>query len=261
MIIRDLWEYPDHIIGRQVLVYSQTDSTNNRALAHAGSGSQGLAFLADEQTAGRGTQGRRWAASPGQSVLLTVLLAPPEALRRAEILTAWAAVAVVDCVRSLVSESRQLRIKWPNDVLLNHSKIAGILIESAGMEFVAGIGLNVRQSAEDWHQQGINATSLNMAGVAIETEAVARRLLECLDTWYVRLLAGEVAALEQRWVADLDLIGRRVRVTTPQGESEAVVRRLTFREVEFHPGGTWSPAQVRLDLLESGQPPLAGPRG
>ncbi|MGL4555443.1 MAG: biotin--[acetyl-CoA-carboxylase] ligase [Gemmataceae bacterium] len=242
-MIRDLWEFPGRSVGRQVVVYSATDSTNSRAAEHAGQ--PGLAFLADEQTAGRGQHGRTWAARPGASVLLSVLLAPPPAVARPAVLTAWAAVSVCETVRRLTGATT--RIKWPNDVLLNDRKVAGILIEQIrGGEVVAGIGLNVRQTRAEFDAAGLPfATSLHAAGV--ETEAVARLLLEVLDEEYRRVLAGDVVELERRFNGFLCLIGREVELEHPDGVSRGRLLGLGFDGVVLDTGGgLWvAPEAVR----------------
>jgi BirA family biotin operon repressor/biotin-[acetyl-CoA-carboxylase] ligase len=209
-MIRDIWEFPDRTVGRRVVVYAMTDSTNSRAAEHAGQ--PGLAFLADEQTAGRGQHGRTWTARPRSSVLLSLLLAPPAALARPAILTAWAAVSVCETVRRLTGV--QTRIKWPNDVLLKRRKVAGILIEQCRPgEVVAGIGLNVRQSREEFDAAGLLfATSLLAAGVEKDTEEVARLLLGVLEEEYARLLGGDLVTLEACWKWHLALLGKPVEV-------------------------------------------------
>src|SRR5206468_7692987 len=89
--------------------------------------------LAREQTAGRGQHGRAWQAPAGSSVLLSVLLCPPPALRRPALLTAWAAVSVCETILQLTG--LQAKIKWPNDVLIRGRKVCGILIESKAQPF------------------------------------------------------------------------------------------------------------------------------
>ena len=244
-MIRAIWDFPERQIGRQVVVYRETDSTNSRAMEHAGR--DGLAFLADEQTAGRGTQGRRWTAAPGASVLLSVLLHPPESLRLAVILTAWAAVSVRDALSHWGVRSR---IKWPNDVLVGGRKIAGILTETRGEAVVVGMGLNVRQTASDWAEAGLStATSLAVAGVDTPTEAVAQVLLGCLDDRY-RALQSNGDEVEAAWQEGLRLQGRRVRIRHRGGETEGRVRELTWRKVCLEEGGVWRPEEIRLELAE-----------
>ena len=118
---REEWSLDTRRLGRRVLVFDQLDSTNNRAAELAvDPANDGIAILADEQTAGRGQYGRTWLAAAGESVLLSVLLAPPTALCRPAVLTAWAAVAVCSTIRAMIGAPT--RIKWPNDVLMHDRK-------------------------------------------------------------------------------------------------------------------------------------------
>src|SRR5262245_24669040 len=108
---------PSSRLGARLWHFPQLDSTNELALNLAGQPEHdGLAILADEQSAGRGQYGRTWTAPPGSSVLLSLLLFPPESLRRPSVLTAWAGVAV--CETILEVAGLQAKIKWPNDVLV-----------------------------------------------------------------------------------------------------------------------------------------------
>src|SRR5688500_17297622 len=115
-------------IGRFIRVFDSLDSTNAHCLQLAGDPDlDGLVVLARHQTAGRGQYGRAWLAPPESSVLLSLLLFPPEELRRPALLTAFAAVSVAELVLRLSGE--EARIKWPNDVFLRDKKICGVLIE------------------------------------------------------------------------------------------------------------------------------------
>ncbi len=126
---REEWSLATRRLGRRVLVFDRLDSTNTLAASLANDpANAGLAILADEQTAGRGQHGRTWLAAPAQSVLLSLVIAPPPELCRPAVLTAWAAVAVCAVIQQTIAQPP--RIKWPNDVLLNERKVCGILIES-----------------------------------------------------------------------------------------------------------------------------------
>jgi BirA family biotin operon repressor/biotin-[acetyl-CoA-carboxylase] ligase len=214
--LRDTWRLNNRRVGREVLVYFQLDSTNNRA---AQAGIDGLAVLADEQTAGRGQHGRSWQALPRSSVLLSVLLYPPEALARPVILTAWAAVSVCRAVQRLTGCLP--RIKWPNDVLLAEKKVCGILIEQSSQgsrpATVAGIGLNVQQSAGDFARADLPlATSLcQHCPHPLDTDEVARQLLGQLDEEYDRLCQGARTTLEASWLQYLGLVGKDVVAECP----------------------------------------------
>ncbi len=213
--LRDTWQLDTRRLGRRVLVYHCLDSSNSRAAELAGQpDSDGLAVLADEQSAGRGQHGRSWQAPPRSSVLLSLLLYPGEALARPAVLTAWAAVSVCETVRRLTGT--QPRIKWPNDVLLRKKKVCGILIEQsqigARLAAVVGIGLNVQQSAEDFARAGLPlATSLRQhCDQPLDTDDVARLLLAQLDEEYERLQGGDRATLQACWLWHLGLLGKQV---------------------------------------------------
>jgi BirA family biotin operon repressor/biotin-[acetyl-CoA-carboxylase] ligase len=222
----EVWTLDTRCLGRRTLAFAQIDSTNNYAASLADDpANDGVAVLADEQTAGRGQHGRTWTAAPRASVLLSLLLFPPPPLRRPAILTAWAAVAVCETVRRVVGV--QAKIKWPNDVLLKGRKVCGILIEQAAgsgdprrARVVAGIGLNVQQTAADFAAADLPfATSLRQhTSVALDTHAVARTLLGVLDEEYARLCDGDLAALEACWKWHIGLLGKDVRAECLDGE-------------------------------------------
>jgi BirA family biotin operon repressor/biotin-[acetyl-CoA-carboxylase] ligase len=234
---REIWHLPTQHLGRTVLVYSQLTSTNTHAADLAASQGRvvdGWVILADVQTAGRGQHGRRWLASAGASVLMSVVLYPPAHLNRPAILTAWAGVSVTELVWQVCHRHAQL--KWPNDVLLAGKKVCGILIEQQRQATIVGIGVNVQQSAADFAAVQLpEAGSLRMCcadAPVPPTVAVARSLIEILDQQYA-LLCGQpqagLADLEQRWSARLGLLGRRVRLELTDGSRHTGwVQRLTL---------------------------------
>jgi BirA family biotin operon repressor/biotin-[acetyl-CoA-carboxylase] ligase len=235
---REEWHLDTRRLGRRVLVFDQLDSTNTLTVRLAAEGAtEGIAVVAEEQTAGRGQHGRSWLAGRGDGVLLSVLLYPPPALRCAAVLTAWAAVAVCGVVREIIGV--QPRIKWPNDVLLRGRKVCGILIEQgrgrAGLATVAGIGLNVRQSSEAFAAAGLpEATSLSQFSTTpLQTSEVARRLIRGLDEEYDQLCAGELTTMEARWKWHLGLLGRDVIAECGEENHRGRLRDLTFDAVEL----------------------------
>jgi BirA family biotin operon repressor/biotin-[acetyl-CoA-carboxylase] ligase len=233
---REIWHLATTAIGQKVLVYDRVDSTNTLAAQFAlGAKREQLAILAAEQSAGRGQHGRTWTAPPGYSVLLSLLLFPPEALRRPPVLTAWAAVSVCETTRQLTNLAAT--IKWPNDVLIHGKKVCGILIEQ-NRGTVVGIGLNVRQTAEDFLQAQLDATSLNqIAAASLSTEHVARTLLRVLDDQFAQLLQGDLATLEEGWRRHLGLLGQQVVAECTSGVHRGKLRGLTFDVVELEQPG------------------------
>lgn len=212
-------------LGAKLWHFPLLDSTNELALSLAGQHDlDGLAIMADEQSAGRGQYGRTWTSPPRSSVLLSLLLFPPGNLRRPALLTAWAAVAVCETILNVAD--LQAKIKWPNDVLVAGKKVCGILIEQRNtgrperpLACAVGIGLNVNQPASFF--QGANlpaASSLSVqADHVFETSAVAERLIHQLDAGYAALLEGETGTLESLWKWRLGLLGRQVELELTQG--------------------------------------------
>jgi BirA family biotin operon repressor/biotin-[acetyl-CoA-carboxylase] ligase len=232
-----VWQLPARHIGRRVLVFDKLDSTNTFAAGLADDpANDGVAVLADEQTAGRGQYGRVWQAPPGVSVLLSVLLFPPPALRRPPVLTAWAALAVCRTVQTVTGLPPSL--KWPNDVLMKDHKVCGILIEQ-GRGIVVGVGLNVLQSADDFEAAGLPlATSLAQhLATPPSTHAVAHLLLAELDAEWQRLVNGEILGLETAWKKVLGLLGRPVQVVHGDEVIEGRLTGLGFDALEVATGG------------------------
>jgi BirA family biotin operon repressor/biotin-[acetyl-CoA-carboxylase] ligase len=218
----ETWRFPTVRIGQRVLVYDSLESTNSTAarLAAMEEIEDGLAIVAEHQTAGRGQYGRVWQSQPGSSLLLSIVLRPPREVCRPVILTALAAVAVAEAVYDLTGA--QARLKWPNDLLVRGKKICGLLIEQHAASVVVGIGLNLTQSADEFAAAGLpEAASLAM----LSQRAVAHRgaleaVLTRLDQEYGRLIAGERVAIEADWKWRLGLLGRQVKVERYDGSTE-----------------------------------------
>ncbi len=215
---REEWRLDTRRLGRRVLVYGQVQSTNTLAAEFASDpANDGLALLADEQTAGRGQHGRGWVCPPGEGVLLSVLLFPPPELRRPAVLTAWAAFSVCETIRK--ATNLEAKIKWPNDVLIRGRKVCGILTETRNVErggrklfTICGIGLNVNQSAGSLAEAGLpDAGSLaQFVGSPFDRAHIARLLIEELDEQYDRLCQGDLATLESCWKWRIGLLGKQV---------------------------------------------------
>jgi BirA family biotin operon repressor/biotin-[acetyl-CoA-carboxylase] ligase len=223
-----VWQLDTGRIGRRVLVYDVVDSTNNLAAALAADvANDGIAILAGRQTAGRGQHGRTWETPADVAVLLSVLCFPPPTVRRPAVLTAWAAVAVCETVREMAGSTAT--IKWPNDVLIDGRKVCGILTEQS-RGTVIGIGLNVNQSAEDFVAAGLpEATSLRLlAGRAHDRNDVAKSLIRHLDEEYLRLLAGDLATLEEQWREGMGLCGTFVRAECTDGVVRGRLLEMAF---------------------------------
>jgi BirA family transcriptional regulator, biotin operon repressor / biotin---[acetyl-CoA-carboxylase] ligase len=192
------------MIGAPRVHHRVADSTNERAKELAAAGApHGTVVTADEQTAGRGRQGRAWTAPPRSAVLMSVVVR--DLGESAALLPLAAAVAV--CEASESAAGVRCEIKWPNDVWIDGRKLAGILVEArpAAGWAVVGIGLNVSTTGDEFPPElrGV-ATSL---GAAAPIDEVLAALLRALERW---LSAPPAEVLSQLRVRDA-LRGKRLR--------------------------------------------------
>ncbi|HVB72900.1 MAG TPA: biotin--[acetyl-CoA-carboxylase] ligase [Ktedonobacteraceae bacterium] len=184
---------------RDRLLYLPTvESTNTLAmkLAHERS-DEGLVVLTDSQTAGKGRQGRRWVDVPGCNVLMSIVLRP---LFPPHLLVMIASLAVVDAIARVCETPAA--IKWPNDVLIEERKVAGILIETShGLEgqmlAVIGIGMNVNGRIEEVSQYLAGEASKVAFATTLETACGHPVSRETLIAYTLRSLEDAYLALQQ----------------------------------------------------------------
>ena len=196
-------------IGSPRVHYSETDSTNERARELAVAGTpDGTLVTASEQSAGRGRQGRRWSAPRGRALLCSLVVRDPPRLLP---LAAGVAVAEVAGPHALV--------KWPNDVLVDGLKVAGILVEGRPQEgwAVLGIGINVAVRVEDFPPElAGRAGTLGLEPDAVEP--TLELLLNSLERW---LPAAPDAVLEAVRGRDA-LLDRPVRWSGGEGRGAGI---------------------------------------
>src|SRR6266481_6490602 len=178
------------VIGREIIVLEQTGSTNDAILQIANANpNEGLVVCAEHQTAGRGQRGNRWESAAGKGLWFSILLRPRIDLASSPRLTTWAAEAISGAIQNEFSLTPA--IKLPNDVQIDGRKVAGVLIEMRAQKktahlAIAGIGVNVNQSHEDFPKElQSRAISLAMAlGKQIDRQSFAVALLRKLDRTY-----------------------------------------------------------------------------
>jgi len=172
-----------HRIGRKILVYNSTSSTNDIAAEYGKSKkNDGLAVFAEQQTTGRGRTGAKWLSGQSDSILCSIVLTKSKL--NPELLSLACAVAVADAL------GKPAKIKWPNDIMLNGKKVAGILLESktGSGNYVVGIGINCHQKKTSFPPElRQTATSIDLETETIcDRISLAKRLLismeHCLET-------------------------------------------------------------------------------
>ncbi len=209
-------EFPQRIGKSPLVAFAELGSTNAEALARASHGERGpLWIVAELQTAGRGRRGRAWVSEPGNlhaSLLLTDI-APAASTPEICFVAALALHdAVLDCCAGLAPA--RLTLKWPNDLLLDGGKLAGILVEghtaANGTTSVVGFGVNCRN-----HPQGtaLKAIDLFAAGFAVEPMAI----LAVLDGSMMRRIAEwdrgrNFAAIRAAWLMRATGLGSAIEV-------------------------------------------------
>jgi BirA family biotin operon repressor/biotin-[acetyl-CoA-carboxylase] ligase len=205
---------PDSRPSPAIVRLTTVDSTQRVALELAEQGAaDGTVVVADSQTAGRGRWGRTWRDTAGESLLMSVIVRPDLSVGELPKLSFAAAVAVGEAIA--LTTGLTARLKWPNDVLVNGRKLAGILLESrivAEPIVVAGIGINLRQLAFPDALAGI-ATSVDLeGGRAVGPEELLEGVLHAFDHWRATLESAGFAPLRARWLELADTIGREVTV-------------------------------------------------
>jgi len=178
------------VIGREIIVLEQTGSTNDAILRIATSNSkEGVVLFAEHQTEGRGQRGNRWESAAGKGLWFSILLQPRIDINNSPRLTTWAAEAISDLIQN--EFSLKATIKLPNDVEIDGRKVAGVLVEMRAQEkaphlAIAGIGINVNQSLEDFPRElQSRAISLAMAlDRQVNRQKFAIALLRNLDRSY-----------------------------------------------------------------------------
>ncbi|MCC7047915.1 MAG: biotin--[acetyl-CoA-carboxylase] ligase [Alphaproteobacteria bacterium] len=201
--------------GYRLVALDRVGSTNDEArrLAVAGA-DDGTLVWALAQTAGRGRQGRAWASPPG-NLSCSLILRPDVPLARAAELSFVAALGVGGAVGALVPPRVEMRYKWPNDVLLNDRKVAGILLESSArpdhsIDFVVlGVGINVLSQPEEAR---FPATSLKAEGAGAEADAAAvlESFARHFRAWVDRWRGEGFAPVRAAWLARAWRLGERL---------------------------------------------------
>jgi len=217
-------------LGRAWRHAARVGSTNDEAAAWARAGAPaGAVVVADEQDKGRGRLGRRWHSPAGESLYFSVVLRPALPPHRVPPLTLAAGVAVAE---ALVAFDVVPALKWPNDVLVDGKKIAGILTEmSADLDrvhhLVVGIGVNLNARAFPDELTAI-ATSLALArgGEPVARAEFAAALCARLERAYEAFIADGAAAVAAAWKQHARFFGKRVTVTAGRDRLEGIAEDL-----------------------------------
>ena len=236
--------------GFVLCALDRVDSTNDEVRRRVEAGAEpGLVVLAGQQTSGRGRHGRAWASPPG-NLYASVLLRIDGPLAASAQLSFVAGLALADALERHAPGDVQLRLKWPNDVLIGQAKVAGILLESAGQAngsgprcVIVGTGVNIASYPEGTPYP---ATSLAAGGfAAITPRALLASYLGALDRWLAQWRDAGFAEVRAAWRARSTGLGEKIRLRLDREE-------LYGRFVDVTPSGA-----LLLDLDGGGRREIA----
>ncbi len=203
------------IIGRNLFFFPTLDSTNTKASRLAAGGAdEGTVVIADGQSDGKGRLGRKWHSPPGVNLYTSIILKPDIPPQQAQTLTLMAAVAVAEAVEAY-SPVRPT-VKWPNDILIESKKAAGILTEMNSetdrVNFVVlGIGVNLNMNLPD--ELLHTATSIKeKTGREVSRAEFAQRLFSSIEKWYKVFLAEGFEPVSSVWRTYFDREGKHINV-------------------------------------------------
>lgn len=203
--------------GKKIYTFQTIDSTNNcaKAVANVG-GPEGIVVIAEEQTAGKGRLGRRWLANANENLTFSLLLRPSVHAEVIHQLPLYVGLALAEAIEK--TTRIRAECKWPNDVLLNRKKVAGILVEGALKEnfveyVVVGIGVNVNQTVFP-PDLANKATSLRLeCKREIDRIALFRDILTALEVMYQRGKQSGFGFVVSRWMERSSMLNKPIAVS------------------------------------------------
>ncbi len=193
------------INGRQVLIYKCLNSTNTTALNLAAAGAPtGMVVAADSQSAGRGRLGRKWQSPPGLGLYFSIITRPRLDLKDLTKITLAAGLALRTAI--LAASALETELKWPNDILWQGKKMAGILTEcgaqsTKGRAAIIGIGLNINSEPDDFPMEtGRRMVSMRTAANRFyDRGLMLTAVVEAMEREVKRLENGDFAAILRDW--------------------------------------------------------------
>lgn len=219
-------------VGKQVVYFDVTDSTNTQARICAENGApHGTLVVADMQEGGKGRRGRSWVSPAGEGIWMSVLLRPEIQTVSASMLTLVMALAAERGVREVTGE--QSLIKWPNDLVLNKKKICGILTEMATEQLeikyvIVGIGINVSQKQFP-EELTSSATSIFLeTGKEFDRCKIIAAIMDALEEYYEMFVRTEdMTGLLELYNEKLVNLDQEVCVLAPEGDFRGIARGIS----------------------------------
>jgi BirA family transcriptional regulator, biotin operon repressor / biotin---[acetyl-CoA-carboxylase] ligase len=204
--------------------FRQVGSTNTvaREMAEAGA-PNGTVVTADEQTAGRGRQGRTWTAPPGSALLFSTIVRPLD--KRQPLLPLAVPLAVCEAAERL-RPGAQCKVKWPNDIHLDGRKLSGILIEARPQEewAVVGVGLNLAVPDDEFPEE-LRSRAISLFGDDDAPREIADEARVALSEALGRWVEADTGTILAAWRERDTLLGREVSWERGSGVAEGIDER------------------------------------
>lgn len=220
-------------IGNHIVRLGEVDSTNTFALGllRGADIAEGAVVTAKVQTSGRGQRGNSWFSEPGKNITCSILLKPAFLQIAQQFdLTRAVALGITDLLCGLLQSSK-VHIKWPNDIIADGKKVAGILIENVinGDQYsaaVVGIGMNVNQG--NFGSDAPKAVSvLQLTGKEFELEEAMKHLFAHIEARYLQLRAGKIEKIRSDYHEKLFRLGESARYTDFKTIFDATLEKIT----------------------------------
>ena len=206
------------LFGHNFYFYSEITSTNDKAFSLGiADAPEGTAVIADSQSRGKGRFQRSWYSPPGVNIYTSVILRPEIEPSKASQIPIMAGVAVAQVLENICPG--KIKLKWPNDVLLNEKKVCGILSQAKIIEkeidfIVLGIGINVNIGYNQF-SEGLRDSSSSLVmetGKEISRQELIISIYENLEKWYKQLLRKGFGEIKQSWLELAPMIGQTVNI-------------------------------------------------
>ncbi len=197
-------------IGSKLYYFDEIDSTNEFAKKIIGEAKDGTVILADTQTAGKGRLERTW-YSPEGGIYMSIILFTDKPL----MIPILASVAI--CETFYNNYDILLGIKWPNDLLLNDKKVAGILVEMVDLAIIMGLGINLNIAEFPEELQNTASSIFLETRKKLDKMMVVNDLFREIEKVYQLLQKGETGEILQKWRHYTIMFGKKVIIETPTG--------------------------------------------
>lgn len=227
------WKLKTKVLGKEVISYKKTGSTNDIAYGLAEKGlKEGSVIIAEEQEKGKGRHGRTWISPSKGGIYMSVILRPEITPNEISRITLMAAVAAAKAIRETTGLSAL--IKWPNDILIDGRKVCGILTEMKAEQdrvdfIIIGIGINVNTHSGKLPKGASSLREeLRLGGKPHDISRIelARKLLEKLEESYFILKKDGAGAIMEEWKHLTGMLGSRVRVVLQNRTFEGLAHNI-----------------------------------